>query len=224
MKILLKFPIRARAEKFLRVLQMYKSTCSKPSSVQVIISTDVDDESITPDFISKALNIFPFATLHQNQPNGKIAACNANLEMMDDDVEIIVLASDDMIPQVMGWDEILVEEMKKNYPNTDGVLFHNEGYLGKTLNCMVIIGIEYFRRFGYLYHPSYKSLWCDNEFQKVADQLGRQTYFELVLFKHNHHFRNPSFPSDDLLKHNETFYREDQKNFIKRESLGFPII
>lgn len=223
MKILLKLPVRARAQKMIDVLAMYKNTCSKPSNVQVIISLDIDDETMTDEIVEKALNVFPNTEVFKNQPNGKIAACNANLDKMEDDVQIIVLASDDMIPQVMGWDEVLIDEMKTHYPDTDGVLFHNEGYLGKVLNCMVICGRKYFERFNYLYHPSYKSLWCDNEFQKVADSLGKQTYFPLCLFKHQHYARNPNIKMDDLMQHNESFYKEDQLNFEARQRAGFPI-
>lgn len=223
MKICIVFPIRARAQKFLDVLAMYKNTCSKPSNVQVIINTDVDDESMTAEVASKAVSIFQNTTFHRNMPEGKIAACNANLEYIQEDVQIILLASDDMIPQVMGWDEVLVDEMKRHYPDTDGVLFHNEGYLQDKLNCMVIVGMAYFKRFGYLYHPDYISLWADNEMQDVANSLGKQTYFPLCLFKHQHYARTSTVQMDELMKHNESFYAVDAKTYQKRKSLGFPI-
>lgn len=221
--ICLKFPIRARAQKFLDVLQMYKNTCSKPSNVQVIISMDDDDEAMTHEVCQKAKVIFPNTLIFKNKPGGKIKACNANLEAIDERVTLIVLASDDMIPQVMGWDEVLLDEMKTFYPHNDGVLFHNEGYLKKVLNCMVIVGVEYFKQFGYLYHPDYISLFCDNEFMEMADTLGKQTYFEEVLFKHQHYARNSSIKMDELMKHNESFYKHDCNTYNKRKSLGFPL-
>lgn len=221
--ICLKFPIRARAQKFLDMLMMYKSTCSKPSNVQLIISMDEDDKEMTDEVCQKALSIFPNTLLFKNKPAGKIAACNANLDAIDERVKIIVLASDDMFPQVMGWDDTLNEEMEKYYPDCDGVLFHSDGYIGQRLNCMCILGITYFKRFGYLYHPDYKSLWCDNEFHEVADSLGKQKYFELCLFKHQHYARNPKVKMDELMKHNESFYSSDAKIFSERKQQGFPI-
>lgn len=221
--ICLKFPIRSRAQKFLDVLLMYKSTCSKPSQVQLIISMDEDDEAMTDEVCQKARSIFPNTLIFKNKPAGKITACNANLDAIDERVKIIVLASDDMFPQVMGWDEVLIDEMNKHYPDFDGVLFHNEGYLQQRLNCMCILGITYFKRFGYLYHPDYQSLWCDNEFMEVADQLGKQTYFPEVLFKHKHYSRDASVQMDELMKHNESFYANDSYIYQKRKAKGFPI-
>lgn len=221
--ICLKFPIRARAQKFLDVLLMYKSTCSKPSQVQLIISMDEDDAAMTDEVCQKAKSIFPNTLLFKNKPNGKIAGCNANLDAIDERVKIIVLASDDMFPQVMGWDEVLVDEMNTHYPDFDGVLFHNEGFLKQQLNCMVIVGINYFKRFNYLYHPDYQSLFCDNEFMEVANSLKKQTYFNDVLFKHKHYSRDASVQMDELMKHNESFYNADCKVYQLRKLKGFPI-
>jgi len=184
---------------------------------------DEDDEAMTHEVCQKAKSIFPNTLIFKNKPGGKIKACNANLEAIDERVNMIVLASDDMIPQFFGWDETLIGEMEKHYPDYDGVLFHNEGYLKRVLNCMVIVGITYFKRFNYLYHPDYISLFCDNEFMEVADQLGKQTYFEEVVFKHQHYARNSSIKMDELMKHNESFYKHDSITYNKRKSQGFPL-
>lgn len=222
-KITVKFPIRARAEKFLKVLKQYKDYCNEPDNIQMLISIDEDDTAMTDEIINEMYKVFKNTTVVKNEPKGKIAACNANLDLIDKDTQIIVLASDDMIPQIDGWDFILQSEMQRYYPDTDGVLFHNEGYLQEKLNCMVIVGRRYFERFGYLYNPEYISLWCDNEFQDVANRLGKQTYFPLVLFKHEHYSRNKEVQMDELMRHNESFFNIDKETYKRRKANNFDL-
>jgi hypothetical protein len=42
-----------------------------------------------------------------------------------------MLASDDMIPVVSGYDQIIRNDMYENFKNTDGVLWYNDG--GQTI-------------------------------------------------------------------------------------------
>lgn len=224
MKFLLKYPTRQRPEQFLSTLQLFYEYCNHPENVQVIVSIDEDDVSMQDEQIQyHTLSLFPNTQIYSNAPRGKIAACNANLDMMDKDIDIILLVSDDMIPQCQGWDSILIAEMKQYYPDLDGVLFHNDGYVGRQLNMMCILGIKYFKRFNYLYHPDYISLYCDNEFMDVANQLKRQKYFDLCLFKHEHYARNSAIEQDELMKHNESFYGIDKKTYDLRRRYRFPL-
>ena len=45
-----------------------------------------------------------------------------------------------------------------------------EGF--KTLITLPVIGRKLYDRFGYIYHPAYKSEWCDNEQTEVFEELG----------------------------------------------------
>ena len=130
------------------------------------------------------------------------------------DFDIVLLASDDMVPMVKGYDTIIKNRMKETYPDTDGVLWFNDGYKGKELNTLCILGKKYYDRFGYIYHPSYNSVWCDNEFMDVANILGRQTYFNEVIIRHQHpdwgfgsrdtiHVTNMKNESSDNLTYNK---------------------
>jgi hypothetical protein len=105
----------------------------------------------------------------------------------------------------------------------DRVLFFNDGYLGRKLNTMCIMGRKYYERFGYIYHPSYQSLWCDNEFMIVADKLDKQDYFDLCLFKHEHFSTNQAVKCDALMNHNQKFYHSDKRNFDKRQANNFDL-
>jgi hypothetical protein len=76
--------------------------------------------------------------------------------------------------------------MTEHYPDTDGVLWFNDGYQGNRLNTLCILGKKYYDRFNYIYHPDYISVWCDNEFMDVANLLGKQIYFDDIIIRHEH--------------------------------------
>ncbi len=216
-KILVKFPSRGRAEKFMSTLHGYINL-SNDKSIQYLISIDNDDIMMQDmeERFKNEKNILVYSGVSID----KVHAINRDLHRVPR-WDILVLASDDMICQQQGWDDILKKEMEEYFPDTDGVLFHNDGYLKSTLNTMVIMGRKYFNRFNYIYHPSYKSLWADNEFTDVAFALGKQKYFDKVLFKHEHFSNNRSVPQDQLMKKNESFYHSDKITFNKRKSINF---
>lgn len=221
MKILIKFPSRQRPHKFFTCLNKYLEFADGP--VDVLITADKDDHSMNNN-IAKG-QIFDLnannkgdITIKYGDPLGKIDAINRDLE--DVSFDILILASDDMECVKEGWDTVLINEMEKYYPDTDGVLWHNDGYTKNRLNTMCIMGREYYNRFGYIYHHSYKSLWCDNEFMDVSQQLGKVTYFEEVLFAHQHP-ANVAQYQDDLYEKNNIWYDLDHSNYEIRKANGF---
>ena len=137
-----------------------------------------------------------------------------------DDWDIVLLASDDMIPQVKGFDKVVNTLMSSNYPDTDGVLFFNDGFKGKELNTLCILGKKYYKRFNYIYHPGYKSTWSDNEFMMVAEKLNKQTYFPMVIIKHEH--PDWGYGKHDVIhKMNHVNLIHDKTLFLERSKNNF---
>jgi hypothetical protein len=112
--------------------------------------------------------------------------------------------------------------MNANYPDTDGILFFNDGFKGQELNTLCILGKKYYKRFGYIYYPEYKSTWCDNEFMKVGFMLKRQKYFPMVIIKHEH--PDWGYGEHDII-HSKNFndLDFDRKLYSYRESKNFNI-
>ena len=137
----------------------------------------------TPEVIEKLKNFKNLDFVFGESLN-KIDAVNRDI--VDGDWDIILLASDDMIPEQLGYDDIIRNNMKKYFPNTDGVLWFNDGFQKENLNTLCILGKKYYKRFNYIYYPEYKSTWCDNEFMDVANLLGKQKYFANVIIRHEH--------------------------------------
>lgn len=216
--LLIKFPSRSRPSKLLYAYEKYISLATNPQKIKSIISLDSDD-LITPDLIEKLIKIHPETKICIGQPMGKIGAVNRDMEHAGD-YDILLLASDDMIPEFPGYDDLLREKMSEHFPDTDGVLWFNDGFQKHNLNTLCILGRKYYERFGYIYHPSYKSLWCDNEFTIVAHQLQKQIYFDLVIIRHMHPLVIGK-DSDKLYEENEKYFNEDRATFLNRRLNNF---
>lgn len=184
MKLLVKFPTRNRKVKFFNVLNKYYNFLSKNVEVKFLISMDTDDLEMNNKETESILKKFDSLIYFYGNSKNKIEAINTDINNVSD-WDIILLASDDMIPIMKGYDELIVNRMIQFFPDTDGVLWFNDGNR-KDLNTLSIMGKKYYDRFNYIYNPEYKSTWCDNEFTDVANLLGKQKYFDEVIIKHEH--------------------------------------
>jgi hypothetical protein len=219
MKLVIKFPTRGRVNKFIKALDKYIRFLDDKST-KIIVSCDNDDTDMNSDFVKEVIGQYPNVTLCFSDNKSKIEAVNADLD--DVDFDIILLASDDMIPMVKGYDKIIKDKMIEHYSDTDGVLWFNDGYQGNKLNTLCILGKKYYDRFGYIYNPEYISVWCDNEFMDVGNLLGKQTYFDEVIIKHEHPdwgFGN----RDGIHSLNSKFESHDRGVYNKRKKINFEI-
>lgn len=185
MKILIKFPTRGRKNKFFSSLKKYQLFANNINNITFLISIDEDDAEMNNPESLDILSSFKNCYVSIGKSESKIHAVNRDIDKVSD-WDILLLASDDMIPQVKGYDQIIIDKMNENYPDTNGVLWFNDGYQENRLNTLCILGKKYYEGFGYVYFPEYKSTWCDNEFMTVANLLGKQTYFDEVIIKHEH--------------------------------------
>jgi hypothetical protein len=166
------------------------------------------------------LKTFPKLSYFFGNSPSKIAACNADISL-DTKWDIIVLVSDDMIPIVPEFDKVIVSDMKANFPDTDGALHYNDGLFGKDNTITLsIMGRKLYEYFGYMYHPDYKSFYCDNEFTEVVRALKKHYYNPKVIIQHKWHGGPGS--EDDLYKKNSRDNDADCKTYNNRKALGFP--
>lgn len=224
MKILVKFPTRGR-QHFTRILHRYQETRTT-DKVHFLITIDKDDEIMNSPMLD-LIGLWGNQTTQVIDPIGKIGAINYGVTeflQQNIDYDIIMLASDDMYPLKWGWDQRIIEDMEKIYPDTDGVLFYNDGHMGEKLNTMCIMGREYYKRFGYIYHPDYKALWCDNEFMEVAESLGKQTYSPDVLFEHRHPVWINPRNQDYLNARDSRYFLIDKQTYDQRKQRNFDLI
>ena len=219
MKLLIKFPTRGRSNKFLNVLRKYYDFLDDKTT-KIIITCDIDDVDMNQPHIKEVLSGYDNVKVCYGENKSKIDAINADLD--GESFDIVLLASDDMTPFKKGYDTIIKQKMIEHYPDTDGVLWFNDGYQGKKLNTLCILGKKYYDRFNYIYYPEYISVWSDNEFMNVGNILGKQTYFDEVIIQHQH----PDWGyggRDQIHSLNIKNEKHDRELYIKRKMINFDI-
>lgn len=217
LKLLIKFPTRSRPDKFLKILDQYYLLL-RDTNYKFIISCDLDDITMNNDNIKNKLSEYPNLKYYYENNTSKIEAINNNLS--GEDFDILLLASDDMLPIKSGYDKIIKENMEKYFPDTDGVLWFNDGFQKHNLNTLSILGKKYYDRFNYIYHPDYKSLYCDLEFTLVTKKLNRVKYIDDIIIKHIQYSIVNETP-DELYIKNDNLENIDKLTFEKRSKNNF---
>ena len=219
-KLLIKFPTRGRVDKFFKTLDKYYKFLSNRCNVEFLITCDNDDEVMNNLKVKDRLKSYSNLTVEYGNSKTKIQAINEGVSNYNFD--IILLASDDMIPIVQDYDYIIIENMCKSFPDFDGILWFNDGIQQNRLNTLCILGKKYYNRFNYIYNPEYKSLWCDMEFTQVGAILEKQKYFNDIIIQHVH-YSVTGVGNDETYIQNEKYESEDRYTFLKRQSQNFDL-
>jgi hypothetical protein len=224
-KLLIKFPTKGRPEKFYDTFDRYAKMLSGRNDVTFLVTIDDNDETMPEAEVkdrleSRYTDYGIRVVIKSGVSTGKIHAVNRDMEDAPN-FDVLLLASDDMIPVFPGYDNVILQAMEKHFPSTNGVLWFNDGYTGKKLNTLVCMGNVYYRQFGYIYHPDYTSLWCDNEFMRVANRLGRQAYINWTIICHEHPMNTQSVEKDALYDESEKWYTADEAVFKRRQATNF---
>lgn len=219
--ILFKFPTRMRPEKFFRTLRTYYENISQ-DNFTFHINMDCDDKSMNNEKVREKLERFKNLTYTYDDNKTKIEACNAPISY-NPPWDIVVLVSDDMIPVVRGFDTIIRQKMREFYPDTDGILFFNDGNQQMDVNTFSIMGRKFYERFGYMYHPDYKTICCDSELTIIGFALRKQEYFQKVIVEHRHPvYGKAGFDQLYLRNCRNELNVHDGNILIKRRNYGFP--
>ena len=157
-------------------------------------------------------------------PNkSKIEACNANMNEIDYPWDIVVLVSDDMIPQIQGWDDVIRSHMMARFPDTDGILWFNDGCQADRLNTLTIYGRKMYESLGNLYEPEYKSLFCDTELTDRCrgDLKNKCLYVPYCIIRHEHPGAGFAKNMDGLYMKNQTYWSTDMMTYIRRKTYPY---
>lgn len=238
MKILFKYPTRERPLLFSKTLVSWYEKMSL-NNFEFLISCDTDDVTMNNETMKKFMEQFPNLSYSYSLNKSKIEACNKSVS--EKQFDIVVLVSDDMVPEISGYDKIIVDRMTENFPDTDGSLWFFDGY-NKVINTLSILGRKYYDRFGYIYHPSYITQWCDQEHTDIASSLGKLAKYDEIIVRHIHpevvaiqndaaialsqhipEYSQQGFAGHDMLWLRNSKADHDKENYYKRKLNGFPI-
>lgn len=217
MRILYKFPSRSRPYKFFQSLdniQKYATT----DNYLILVTADIDDPTMFNDQVNDRVKTYKNVEILYGSSTDKVNAINRDMALYND-WDILINMSDDMEFIKYGFDQIIIDDFKKSH-SLDLLIHYPDDHAGAALITMAIMGKPYYDRFGFIYNPEYKSLFCDNEQQEVAKKLGRYKFIKNRLFNHNHPAWGAS-EADALMKHTESFWMEDEATFKRRKELNF---
>ena len=212
MVILYKLTSRSRPAKMYKVYKSVVDNAELP--YKIILSVDSDDAATLNSDEFKNITWDKNVSIHVGTSKNKIDAINRDVPKQGWD--ILVNLSDDQVFTRKGFDKVIAEHC------TNSTFLHlPDGYVNERLATMSIISKAYYDMFGYIYHPDYASLWCDNEAMEVAQALGCYKYLNEHIFTHEHPAWTGEKPDAQLIK-TQNYYRQDERTYRKRKSLGFP--
>lgn len=198
-----------------------------PEQIGVAVSCDDDDMSmlrnLVQEEITRTVQRSAWNRIFFGPNKTKIQACNADMDKIDWPWDIVVLVSDDMIPQVKGYDDVIRSHMIARFPDTNGILWFNDGYQGDKLNTLCVFGRRKYEWFGYLYHPSYKSLFCDTELTDLCKGVlsTKCLYIPTVIIRHEHPGTGYAQNMDALYIANQRFWNDDMYTYIDRKTYEY---
>lgn len=216
--LLVKYPTRSRPEQFKSILQQYVSKLSGKYKVKFIVSMDTNDATCNNQSMRSFLETIKTKVDLEyffGESKNKIDACNRDIP--SDGWKVCLLVSDDMTPRINNYDEIIMRDMLEYFPNYDGCLNYNCGLAYPRVMVLSVIGINNYKKYNYIYHPDYISLFCDEEQTVVARSLNKMVDINKIIISHDW-----LSIKDDLRKHTEQYYRRDESVFISRKEKGFP--
>lgn len=197
-------PTRSRPEKCWNTYFNWQGKSNV--QVQWILSLDIDD----PD-----LKHYHRGIEHVVGNNkSAVDAINRAAKLTIGDI-IMVVSDDTDCPE--GWDKFLLKWLdgKKDF------ICKTQDGTQPWIITNPIMDRTYYNRFGYIYHPDYKHMFCDTELTCVADLTGRKITSN-ILFKHNHYSVTKE-PPDAISKRADGTWDQGEKLFLERYKRNFDL-
>lgn len=154
MKITLLHATR-RPEKAKECQKLWLSRTESPHDIEIITAVDADDV--------ESIKAFPNAVISHGE--GVVPAWNAAAEKASGEV-MVVLDDDWVCP--FGWNKIIESYMC----NGADILHVGDKHRKDELICHPIFSRRFYESMGYVFHKSFRSVYCDNWFTEVAKRWG----------------------------------------------------
>lgn len=222
MRLLIKYPSRQRPQVFVETFDAYCRNLARPDLCEIIVAADNDDRTMRGDGVLSAINSAPCAaSIHYGRHRTKIEAINSFMDSPTKPWDIVLLASDDMIPCEHGYDDSIRDAMQQHYPDTMGALWWPDGKVD-SINTIQCLGRALYDSWGYIYHPAYRSLWCDNEATDVGLRDGTLRRMDRTIIRNESPDWGGSHSRDQLYRRNNRLFSIDKATYERRKAKGFP--
>ena len=129
--------------------------------------------------------------------------------------ELIIVISDDF-DCFDNWDKYLVENLKDRQ---DFIVKTDDG-IQPILITLPIMDRKYYERFGYVYYPEYKHMFCDTEMTDVGHILGKVITLKDKPFIHKHYTAG-YMEKDDINVKNDATWTQGETLYNQRKKQNF---
>lgn len=223
-KILFKYPSRGRPEKFFRGLDSIYNNLSDKSNFHISCTLDEDDPSMNNPNVLAQLWSYPNLSIAWGRSISKIHAINRDMPDLAD-YKIIICMSDDMIFNLYGFDDIIRVDMNALLPGFDGILNYLDKDTNGSLATLYVAGVNWYRRRGNIYHPSYWSLWADNEEQEAAILARKYHFIGTIIYWHANPAYYPNEGRDEQFERQQSgeVWAHDEENCKARRLINFEL-
>jgi hypothetical protein len=210
MKISIIHPSRSRGNQAASVMSQWLSKADCRDNIEYRIIVDKDDKS---GFYYQ-YHLGNRTLFFDNQRGNVVDAINFGA--LHSNGNLLIVVSDDFdCPD--HWDTLLLKALQGK---SDFCVKTQDG-LQATLMTLPIMDRVYYERFGYIYHPDYRHMFCDQEMTAVAHMLGRAITLPLM-FPHNH-YSTGKFERDAVTLRNNATWQQGERVFNERLKSNFGI-
>ena len=218
MKFALLHPSRHRALKCFDTFSKWMMATSGQHQYEYIVSIDADD-SQQKEYKNR---FSEFAQVIMNDNRSLVDAVNRAAELATGDL-LIVVSDDFECP--MKWDNELSDFIAVKELSGEYALHVNDDYsYPKKLLTIPIMSRELFKRLGYIYHPTYFSMFADNDIFEACELMGVLHDCGHLTFRHNHYTVQRS-PNDMTYQRQNSAqaYTMGEMNIVQRRARGFDL-
>lgn len=187
----------------------------------IVAKIDEDDPKL--EKYKMGLHLYPEVVPRFGLSNNKIHSINRSL----DDIpyfDIIIIMSDDIRWDVKGFDDEIRKAFTFFFPQLNGTIHYPEDNAKARTIIISILGVNLYKQLGYLYHPDFISVYCDNHFTEMTKLMGKYAYINKRLFSHLHPiWKTAAWDSQYRATESKENYAADRETFLKHKQNNFGI-
>jgi len=216
MKISILHPSRSRPEKSFNTCKNWIENSGVIwDDIELVISVDIDDPYLS-DYDENVIALCRGIAISyvKNENRSAVDAINKAAQAAEGDIFIVV--SDDTSCSE-NW---AVDLLKAVEGKTDWIAKCPDG-IQSWIITMPIMDRIYYNRFGYIYHPEYRHMFCDTEITCVADLLRRKIDIPIT-FPHLHPGHGHGTP-DALNARADATWQQGEDLFLSRMKKNFDL-
>jgi hypothetical protein len=208
-KISILFPSRGRSRKSHDTAVQWREQIGEGVDFELILSIDRSDPT---GHLYKQYHRATAEKIVHEQNESSVQAINRAAEASVGDILIVVSDDTKCFPN---WGHALLKEIEGK---KDFILKTQDG-IQPYIITFPILDRTYYNRFGYIYHPGYKHLFCDLELTCVGD-ITKHKLTSKLLFPHEHYSVTKQKP-DETSRRADATWEQGEKLFLERYKNNF---